>query len=53
MKISERLDKLEEALMKHLEESGEIRADLKWVKKAVWAMVMVFGGEIATHLFHK
>jgi hypothetical protein len=39
MNLSKRMDKLEEAFITHLTESGEIRADLKWVKKAVWTLV--------------
>ncbi len=36
MKISDRMDHLEALVSKHLEESGEIRADLKWLKKVMW-----------------
>lgn len=43
---NKRIDKLEDAhtalagvVSKHLEESGEIRADLRWLKKAVYFMV--------------
>lgn len=32
------LKDLEVALIKHLEESGAIRADLAWLKKAFWIM---------------
>lgn len=32
------LKQIEKALIQHLQESGEIRADLKWVKKAVWTV---------------
>jgi hypothetical protein len=39
MTLNKRLDKLEEIVSKHLEESGEIRTDLKWLKKAVYWMV--------------
>jgi len=38
MKISERIDALEKAVVTHLEESGEIRSDLKWLKKSVWGL---------------
>jgi hypothetical protein len=34
--IDKRVCKVEDALEKHLVESGEIRADLKWLKKAIW-----------------
>jgi hypothetical protein len=39
MKISDRVDKLESTLITHLEESGEIRSDLKWLKKAFGVLV--------------
>jgi hypothetical protein len=39
MKLSDKVDKLESALVKHLEESGEIRSDLKWLKKGYWALI--------------
>ena len=39
MKLSDRMDKFEAILTKHLEESGEIRSDLKWVKKGLWTMI--------------
>lgn len=32
------LKQLEGLLITHLQESGEIRADLKWVKRAVWTI---------------
>lgn len=38
MKIGERVDMLEKAMVQHLEESGEIRADLKWLKKMMWGV---------------
>lgn len=38
MKLSERVDKIESALVRHLEESGTIRADLAWLKKAFWTL---------------
>lgn len=39
MTISERLDRVERILTTHMEESGGIRADLAWIKKAIWACV--------------
>jgi hypothetical protein len=39
MKLSDRVDAIERAVIKHLEESGEIRGDIKWLKHAFWAMV--------------
>ncbi len=38
-KLSDRVDSLEHAVLKHLEESGEIRADLRWLKKMVWLVI--------------
>lgn len=32
------IKQIETLLIKHLEESGEIRADLKWLKRAFWAL---------------
>lgn len=32
------LKELEKLLLKHLEESGEIRSDLKWLKRAFWVL---------------
>jgi hypothetical protein len=34
--LDKRMTKLEETVEKHLIESGEIRGDLKWLKKAVY-----------------
>ena len=45
MKINERVDHLEGIVQKHLEESGEIRADLKWLKKFLW---LVLSAPLAT-----
>ena len=36
MKLNDRVDTIEKTLVKHIEESGEIRADLKWLKKVIW-----------------
>jgi hypothetical protein len=41
--VTDRVTKLEEAFTTHLVESGEIRADLAWVKKAIWAGVAAGG----------
>lgn len=45
--IGKRVDKLETTVTKHLEESGEIRADLKWLKKFMW---LVLGSPIAVEI---
>lgn len=34
--FDKRMTKLEETVEKHLIESGEIRGDLKWLKKFMW-----------------
>jgi len=34
--LDKRVSHLEEAVEKHLIESGEIRGDLKWLKKLMW-----------------
>lgn len=36
--LDKRLTKLEDAFTIHLTESGEIRADLKWLRKAFWTL---------------
>lgn len=33
-----KLRELEALLMAHLQESGEIRADLRWLKRAFWTL---------------
>lgn len=38
------LKQIEGLLIQHLQESGEIRADLKWLKRAFWALA---GGGIS------
>lgn len=57
MNLNKRVDNLQAAFEKHLEESGEIRTDLKWLKKSYWALVGVVtlaGGtvvaEVVTHI---
>jgi hypothetical protein len=47
--LEKRISKLEEALEKHLIESGEIRGDLKWLKKAIW---FILGSPIAIEALH-
>ena len=47
MTLSKRMDKLEEVVTRHLTESGEIRSDIKWLKKAVYWMV---GGGVVLNL---
>ena len=36
--LDKRVSKLEDAFIQHLAESGEIRGDLKWLKKAFWTL---------------
>jgi hypothetical protein len=38
MNIEKRLSTLEKVVTMHLEESGTIRTDLAWLKKAFWTM---------------
>lgn len=45
--IDKRLSALEHAVTTHLEESGEIRADIKWLKKSIW---FVLGSPILTEI---
>ena len=41
MKLEARMSKLEAVVTAHLEESGSIRADLAWLKKAMWTLAGV------------
>lgn len=51
--LSKRVDKLEDAVTMHLQESGEIRADIKWLKKAVWFVAgSPLIAEAVRHLWH-
>jgi hypothetical protein len=34
--LDKRMTRLEDTVEKHLVESGEIRSDLKWLKKLTW-----------------
>lgn len=51
MKLSQRVDNLEGALVRHLEESGTIRTDLAWLKKAFWTLaVAIVTAQVAQFL---
>lgn len=39
MKLEERMTRLEVIVEKHMEESGNIRTDLAWLKKAMFALI--------------
>jgi len=52
MKLSDRVDIMDKALVSHIEESGEIRADLKWLKKMIWGIFGVIGADILARFFH-
>lgn len=55
MSLQTRVTKLEETLEKHLIESGEIRSDLSWLKKAFWtltASVLTFGTVLIGYAFN-
>jgi hypothetical protein len=45
------MDRIEAAVEKHFEESGEIRADLKWLKKSFWALVALVVSAIVQRFF--
>jgi hypothetical protein len=56
MTISDRLDRVERILAQHLEESGEMRNDIKWIKKTLWAFIgamvtmsVTLSGVLAAH----
>lgn len=49
--LDKRMTKLEDTVEKHLIESGEIRGDLKWLKKFMWFVLgSPFALEIAKHI---
>ena len=50
MKLSDRVDKIEAALVSHLEESGTIRTDLAWLKKAFWILTTAIVTELIAHI---
>lgn len=53
MKITDRVDRLEKAMSTHLEESGAIRQDIKWLKKAAYFLLgSPIATEIVRHLWH-
>ena len=49
MKITDRMDRLEKAMSSHLEESGAIRQDIKWLKKVGYFLV---GSPFLTEALH-
>jgi len=49
MKIADRVDLLEAKFIKHIEESGAIRADLAWLKKAFWTLTVAVITATVTH----
>lgn len=56
MNISDRLDRIERIVAGHMEESGSIRADLAWLKKATWACVgacLTFNVGLVTYMLTK
>lgn len=38
MKLEARMTRLEQIVENHLEQSGNIRTDLAWLKKSFWAL---------------
>jgi hypothetical protein len=38
-----KLKELEKLMVDHLKESGEIRTDIKWLKRAFWGLVGIGG----------
>ena len=47
------LKQIEKLLIQHLQESGEIRADLRWVKRAIWTLAgmgVTFGLSMASYI---
>ena len=53
--INKRLEMIEQIVAKHLEESGEIRSDLKWLKRSFWALFgagLTFGTIMVGYAFN-
>jgi hypothetical protein len=46
------MDRLEIAVEKHFEESGEIRSDLKWLKKSFYVLGSLILTAIIERFFH-
>lgn len=51
MKITDRMDKLEAVIVTHLEESGAIRTDLAWLKKAFWTLAAAMIAAVVAQIF--
>ena len=41
---------VEKLLVEHLQESGEIRGDIKWLKKAFWTLIGLFCAVVADRI---
>jgi hypothetical protein len=55
-----KLKDLENLMVEHLKESGEIRADIKWLKRAFWTLAgagltfnIVLAGYAFNHFINK
>ena len=46
------LIELRQIVTKHLEESGSIRTDLAWLKKAFWTLVGLVSAQIIARIVH-
>ena len=58
--INKRLEILERTLEAHLIESGEIRSDLKWLKRSFWTLAsgiitlnVISVGYVIAHIINK
>ena len=50
--MADRLDRLEHVMADHLEESGAIRQDIKWLKRMGYFLIgSPFAAEIIQHLW--
>lgn len=50
--LDKRITKLEDMFLQHLAESGEIRGDLKWLKKAFWTLASLVGTGFVKDILH-
>jgi hypothetical protein len=56
MSLRKEVDTLKQTLETHLIESGEIRSDLSWLKKAFWtltASILTFGTILIGYAFNR
>lgn len=48
--LDKRLTKIEDVVIKHLEESGTIRTDLAWLKRSYWTLAGIMGTAVMAEM---